>query len=165
MQTKRNVPRHLGLKITVGVILLLFVLGVAKFAQVVKTRLDWNTFQLQFAACVYDVGTEEGYLKAVSETETVRVCHENAYNVYRVLKTADVADSRRVKEAEEQIHLDFSDGGAAVLSYESNGTVHVDFTNPAGKRWQFHLGKCDFSKIRKLLSAKGAAVENSLWTD
>ena len=58
MQTKRNVPRHLGLKITVGVILLLFVLGVAKFAQVVKTRLDWNTFQLQFSACVYDVGTE-----------------------------------------------------------------------------------------------------------
>lgn len=165
MQTKRNTPRHLGIKIVVGAVLLLFIFGVARFVQIVRTRVDWNSFQLQYAACVYDAGTEEGYLKVVSEAESVRVCHENAYNVYRILKTAGVADSRKVRDPKEQLFLTFSDGGSAVLSLEEAGSVHVDFTNPAGKRWQFHLGKCDFSKIRKLLSVKGAAVENSLWID
>ena len=162
---KRKAPRHLGLKLFVGAVLLLFVLGVAKFAQFVNTRLQWNAFQLQFAACVYDVGADGGYLKATSRTEVVRVCHENANNVYRILKTAGAADRKHVKAVREQIALDFSDGGVAVLSWEEDGRVHVDFSAPSGKHWALHLGKCDFTKIRKLLCAEGAAVKNEIWTD
>lgn len=161
----RKVPKHLGWKLFVGAVLALFALGVFKFGQFVNTRLQWNAFQLQYAACTYDVGIDGGYLKAISETETARVCHGNANNVYRMIKTAGVADRRRVSEAQEQIVLEFSDGGSAVLSLEKDGRVHMDFSSPAGKQWNFHLGKCDFSKIRKLLSIQGAALENAPWTD
>jgi len=164
-QEKRQCPRNLGIKIFVGIVLLFFVFGVARFARFVHIRLQWNAFQLQYAACTYDVGTEGGALKAVHESETVSVCHANANYVYRMIKTASVADCRSAKDVREQIFLEFSDGGTAVLSQENDGRVHVDFTNPAGDRWKFHLGKCDYSKMRKLLSVEGAAIENAPWTD
>ena len=104
-------------------------------------------------------------MKAVSETETVRVCHGNANNVYRIIKTAGAADRRPAGAVRERIDLFFSDGGTAVLSWEEDARVHVDFSDPSGKQWAFHLGKCDFTKIRKLLSVEGAALENAVWTD
>lgn len=160
---KRRRPRHWGSRIFIFAVLALLVFGIVMLARTISLQLTWRDFELSFAACVYDVGAEDGYLKATSETETVRVDPANATNIFKLIQTGRCTKSARARSPERPITLEFSDGGYAVLSL-CDGRSHIDFTDPNGERWQLYLG-CDYSKLEWLLSVEGAAIENAPWTD
>ena len=163
-QTKKaRRPHHWGGRLLIGAVVALLIFGIWKMGNTIAVQLSWKIFQLSFAACVYDVGLEDGYLKATSETETVRVAPENAINVFKLIQTGRCTKSGRARNPERSITLEFSDGGYAVLSL-SNGKSHIDFTDASGEHWQLYLG-CDYSKLEWLLSVEGAAIENAPWTD
>lgn len=160
---KRWRPRNWGSRIFILAVLALLVFGIAMLANTISLQLRWRDFELSFASCVYNTGMEEGYLKATSETETVRVDPANATNIFKLIQTGRCTKSGRAKNPERQITLEFSDGGYAVLSLCKDRS-HIDFTDPAGERWKLYLG-CDYSKLEWLLSVEGAAIENAPWTE
>ena len=79
--------RSFGGVLLIVVVLLFMVIGLFVFGKVIHTQLIWKDFQLQFAASIYDAGSEDGYLKADDTHEAVRVCSDNAVLVLRMMQT------------------------------------------------------------------------------
>ena len=165
MQANRKRPAHLGTKIFLTVGLGLLLTGIILFCSMIHLQLQWKTFQLQFAACAYDVDGEDGYLKATSSEEVVNVAPKNATSLFKMVQTAKAASIGKLKNPVEQIHLEYSNGAYGDLSRCTDGRVHIDLVDGNGKHWNFYLGACNFSSIRMILSVDGAAIENIPWTD
>ena len=157
--------RSFGGTMLIAAILALFLVGILIFGNVIRTQLVWKDFQLQFAASIYDAGSEEGWLKADDTHQAVRVCGDNAVLVLRMMQTGKAAKLGEAVSPQRKIWLNFSNGTHGILSEVGDGQTHVDFTGLDGKRYQIQLGKCKFENMVTLLSVKGAAYENELWTD
>ena len=164
-QSGRKRPAHLGTKLFLITGLSLLAVGIGLFFSMIHLQLQWKTFQLQFAACAYDVDGEDGWLKAVSDTETVNVAPKNATSLFKMVQTAKAASIGKLKNPVEQIHLEYSNSAHGTLSRTEDGRVHIDLIDANGKHWNFYLGACNFSSIRMILSVEGAAIENAVWTD
>ena len=162
---KSGRPSHLGAKLFLFLGLGLLLTGVILFCSMIHLQLQWKTFQLQFAACTYIVDGEEGYLKAVSSEEVVNVAPDNATNLFKMVQTAKAASIGKVKNPVEQISLEYSNGADGVLSLTLDERVHLDLVDGNGKHWNFYLGACNFSSMKKILSVSGAAIENACWID
>ena len=157
--------RSFGGTMLIVVILTLFLVGLLIFGNVIRTQLVWKDFQLQFAAGIYDAGSEEGWLKADDTHQAVRVCSDNAVLVLRMMQTGKAAKLGEAVSPQRKIWLNFSNGTHGILSEVGNGQTHVDFTGLDGKRYQILLGKCKFENMVTLLSVEGATYENEPWTD
>lgn len=157
--------RSFGGSALIAAVLLFFAVGLIIFGKVIHTQLVWKDFQLQFAASIYDAGSEEGYLKADDTHQAVRVCGDNAVLVLRMMQTGKAAKLGDVVSPQRKIWLNFSNGTHGILSEVGNGQTHVDFTGLDGKRYQIQLGKCKFDNMVTLLSVEGATYENEPWID
>jgi len=157
--------RSFGGMLLIVVVLLFMVIGLFVFGKVIHTQLIWKDFQLQFAASIYDAGSEDGYLKADDTHEAVRVCSDNAVLVLRMMQTGKAAKLGEAAAPQRRIWLNFSNGTYGILSEVGQGQTHVDFTGLDGKRYQIQLGKCKFENMVTLLSVKGATYENEPWAD
>ena len=165
-QSERRRPAHLGAKLFLSIGLGLLLTGLILFFSMIHLQLQWKTFQLQFAGCAYDVGGEEGYLKATSAEEVVDVAPENAINLFKMVQTAKATAIGKLKEPPvEQIKLEYSNTAVGTLSRTADGRVHIDLIDPNGKHWKFYLGACNFTSMTIILSVEGAAIENAPWID
>ena len=150
----------------IAAVVLLLVVGIWKISSVVYMNIRWTDFKLEFASCVYDADTFGGYLKAQTDSETVKVCHENAALVYSALEMGTPVGRGAAKHPQDQVFLEFSNGADACLSMIDDKNIHIDFTDTSGKQWRF-LIKCDtrFENIKKMLSVEGAAYANRAWEE
>ena len=157
--------RSFGGTVLIVAILVLFLIGILIFGNVIRTQLVWKDFQLQFAASIYDAGSEEGWLKADDTHQAVRVCSDNAVLVLRMMQTGKAAKLGEAVSPQRRIWLNFSNGTHGILSEVGDDRTHVDFTGLDGKRYQIQLGKCKFDNMVTLLSVEGATYENEPWID
>lgn len=156
--------RSMGGVTLIAVGMAVFLLLLTFFVHVFRVQLQWKDFQLQFAASIYDCGTEEGWMKADDTHEAVRVCPDNARLILRIMQTAKAGKLGRVTAPQRQIWLNFSNGTHGILSEVDRGRTHVDFTGLDGVRYQIWLGaSCKFEDMVTLLSVEGAAYQNELW--
>lgn len=163
MEPKGKPPAHLGTKIFLTVGLGILAAGLILFFSMIHVQLQWKTFQLQFAGCAYEVDTEDGYLKATSETQIVDVAPQNAVSLFKMVQTAKATSMKKVKDPVEQVSLEYSNGAYGTLSHTADDRVHIELMDPNGKHWQFYLGACNFKSLTMILSVDGAAIENTLW--
>ncbi len=157
--------RSFGGTMLIVAVILFFLAGVFVFGRMIHVQLTWKDFQIQFAASIYDAGSEDGYLKADDTHEAVRVCSDNAVLVLRMMQTGKAAKLGSVIQPQNRIWLYFSNGTHGILSEYGNDQTHVQFTGLDGKTYQVYLGRCKFSNMVTLLSVEGANFENAVWSD
>ncbi len=148
----------------------LFLAGLLVFVSIivytVTLELRWDRFTMSLAEAVYLSNDEDvSLVRADYHGESVRVCTQNAKNLFNFIQNAKAGGFRMPDDARDELIISFGDGSVLHLYQMPDNGVYANLCRD-GKEYGFLLGENGrFDQFVLITSLKSRIEGNIPWED